>query len=199
VSDQPTEPTRPAPEAPRTPAPSTPSGPGAVDPREALGEEKELWQGRMSWKRFVGSAALWVVGTVVLIWLWLKLRQQWGPWLGKAVWLLIVAAAGVLFVRAAIKVYGRRYRLTSQRMFIERGILGRTTDQTELIRVDDVRTYQSLTDRIFGLGDVELISTDATEPNSKAEGIAGPHEVAEYVRSYTRALRTKRSLFVEHL
>jgi membrane protein YdbS with pleckstrin-like domain len=166
----------------------------------SLSEERELWRGRMSWKRHLGIGLGWLCVAVGLTWCWWRFHESVEtPWLGRIVLLLILGSAGGLFARCAILVYGIRYRLTTQRLFIDRGILSRTRDQTELIRIDDVRIRQSLLDRIVGIGQVELISTDATQAAIQLLGIVEPHIVAEHVRNHTRALRAQRSLFVEQI
>ncbi len=176
--------------------PASSAGEGA-----GLGEEREVWRGRMSWKNLAGQWFLWGAGTLLLIWLWWRLRTpDSGAWFGWLVLIVILGAAAAMFVRGALRVYGTHYRLTSQRLFIERGILSRTTDQTELYRVDDVRTHQSLLNRVFGVGDVELVApSDPTQPSIRIVGIEGPAAVAEHVRTQSRALRMKRSLFVEQM
>jgi uncharacterized membrane protein YdbT with pleckstrin-like domain len=91
-----------------------------------------------------------------------------------------------------------RYRLTNQRIFIDRGILSQAIDQTELIRVDDVRVFKSFVDRVMGLGTVELLTTDSTEKKVIIEGIGEPDRVAETVRTHMKRLR-KKAMFVESL
>jgi hypothetical protein len=71
-------------------------------------------------------------------------------------------------------------------------------DQTELIRVDDVRVKKSMMDRLFGLGSVETLSTDQTDRETMIAGIAEPDKVAEAIRARMRTMR-KKSLFVENL
>jgi membrane protein YdbS with pleckstrin-like domain len=97
-----------------------------------------------------------------------------------------------------LRVLGTYFRLTTQRLFIERGILSRTIDQTELIRVDDVRMHQSLLNRMFDVGTVMLLTTDTTDRSVTIEGVKNPKEVAEAVRQQMRLLRGK-SVFVETL
>jgi membrane protein YdbS with pleckstrin-like domain len=104
----------------------------------------------------------------------------------------------VVLVPVVLHILGRRYRLTSQRLFIEVGILSKTIDQTELIRVDDVRVHKTLFDRIFNLGTITLLSTDVSNREVIIEGVAGPDAVAEAVRNHMRAQRGK-ALFVENL
>jgi membrane protein YdbS with pleckstrin-like domain len=168
----------------------------------APGAERDLWVGRTHWKHYAGRLSLWLAGNVlviVLLW-WLADRVKW---LGAAgvFWLTvaILVISGLLVVgRVFLTILGHRYRLTTQRLFIERGILSQTVDQTELIRVDDVRLYKSLLDRLFGLGSVALTSTDASDREVLIVGVAEPDKVAEAIRSHMRVMRRK-SLFVENL
>ena len=83
-------------------------------------------------------------------------------------------------------------------MFIGRGILSRTIDQAELIRIDDVRIHKSLLNRMTGVGSVELFSTDASDRQVTIWGVQKPEELAESIRDQMRRLR-QRSLFVESL
>ena len=170
----------------------------AIDP----GNERELWCGRTSWKHFYGNGVVWGVAVVVLLiaGVWLRSKaaflQGSGFWWGMAT--LIILPGAYLFLRCAIQIYGVRYRLTTQRIFVEKGILSRTTDQTELVRVDDVRVKQGIADRIFGCGDVEVMSTDASDASLAMVGVETPDRIAEHVRQHMRILR-KKSLFVENL
>jgi len=193
----------PPPAPQRTPAATknVPAPTAGSDLTAALGEERELWRGRMSWKHQAGHLLVWTAAAIVLIWVWAHFHQpDSSPWFGRVVLLLILGSGAGLFARSALTVYRTRYRLTTQRLFIEQGILGKTIDQTELYRVDDVRTHQSFLDRIFGVGDVELLATsESTQPALRLVGIADPNLGAEHVRANSRALRMKRSLFGEQM
>lgn len=160
--------------------------------------EKEVWRGRPAWKASAGVWALWLLGAIALIILVYKYVDQ-GSRLRDVAWGLIAAAAVVLFVRHALVVFSRQYRLTTQRLFIHRGILSRTTDQTELVRVEDVRLKQGLMDRILNTGNVEVIGSDRTDENVVLESIDVPAEVAENIRRTVRAVRTKGTLFIENV
>lgn len=160
--------------------------------------EKEVWRGRPAWKASAGIWALWLLGAIVLTILVYQYIEQ-GSRLRDFAWGLIAAAAVVIFVRHAMVVFSRQYRLTTQRLFIHRGILSRTTDQTELVRVEDVRLKQGLVDRILNTGNVEVIGSDRTDENVVLESIDVPAEVAENIRRTVRAVRTKGTLFIENV
>ena len=156
--------------------------------------EDDLWQGRSSWKFYTDLIVVAVGWTVIAGIVWFTTPR----WLGWIV--LIMALAGWVYVagRVAHGMLNHHYRLTTQRLFIERGILSRTIDQAELIRIDDVRIHKSLMNRMTGVGSVELFSTDASDRQLTLWGVEKPDELADSIRDHMRRLR-QRSLFVESL
>jgi uncharacterized membrane protein YdbT with pleckstrin-like domain len=158
--------------------------------------EEDLWTGRTHWKHFAtligGGVSLGLVVIAVLAWRFSWTGFYWGVLVG------LLLAVGVAF-KIGWTVFSTRYRLTSQRLFVERGILNQSIDQTELIRVDDVRVTKSVMDRLFGLGTIEILSTDFTDRSIVIEGVDGPETVAELVRSRMRTARHRQSVFVESL
>jgi membrane protein YdbS with pleckstrin-like domain len=176
-----------------------PEEPGTLPP---AGPETELWAGRTSGKHFAGRWLVWLLGNALVgaLVIWITRRTD-AIVLRGAVWTILILGLGsgaVVLGSVLLRVLGTRYRLTTQRLFIERGILSKTMDQTELIRVDDVRLYRPLLDRVFGLGSVAVVTTDATDRETLIEGIAEPERVSEAVRGQMRALRRK-SVFVERI
>lgn len=167
-----------------------------------LAQESDLWTGRTSAGHYAGRIILWGLANIAfgLLVRWIMLRWGW-PETSAAVWAIagVAAISGVWVLgKVLLLILGQRYRLTSQRLFLERGILSRTVDQLELIRVDDVRIHKTMIDRLFGLGSVAIVSTDATDRNIVLTGIAGADQVAEGIRDSTRVLR-QRSLYVENV
>jgi membrane protein YdbS with pleckstrin-like domain len=180
--------------AAETPNPSDRLGPTTTEGAE--GGETNLWAGRTSWKHYAGRFLLAVV--IGIAWLaictsgFAAAPNTAVAGTGLAVLLLLVV------VPVAWTIWSHRYRLTSERLLIERGILSQTIDQTELIRVDDVRIHKTLMNRILGLGTIGVISTDATDREIAIPGVCEPEKLADVIRSRMRALR-KKSLYVEHI
>lgn len=185
---------------------SMPQDPAAAmlqpQPQPPVGPEQELWTGRTSFRHFAGSISVWlIVNIAILIGVVYLIRGS-----GKLSWtadlsivLVALLVTSILILsRAFGMILGRRYRLTSQRLFIERGLLGTTTDQMELTRVEDIRVQKSFMDRVFGVGTVDLLTTDVTDHGVVLAGIANPDIVAELIRARMRNLRG-RSVFVENL
>jgi membrane protein YdbS with pleckstrin-like domain len=169
--------------------------PDDFDPKN----ERDLWAGRVSWKTLYPLLLLWLLIALVisiappLIW-----PEDWSYalliGLGVSAALLII-----ILLRGAYRVFSQSYRITTQRLFIRRGILSQTVNQTELLRVDDVQLRQTLLDRMLNIGTVEIVSSDRTDANLVMAGLDNPAAVAEHIRRNTRMAQRSRTLFMEQL
>lgn len=163
--------------------------------------EQDLWSGRMHWQFAFGRVLLWLLLNVGFV-----LGAYYAPrydWLtqSRIAWTILgffAMTSAFLLGGVMVRVLQTRYRLTSQRLFIERGILSRTMDQSELIRVDDVRMLQSFVNRVFNIGTVLLMTTDVTDRAVAIVGVKDPVRVSELIRQQMRTLRGK-TLFVENV
>jgi len=160
--------------------------------------EHTIWQGRPAWRAFAGSWCAWLGICAAVLAVTFMYNNGGGP-LVQAVWVFIGGSAAGLFARTALLVYGSRYRLTTERLFIHRGILMRITDQIELIRVDDVRIRQNIIDRLLNTGTLEIFSTDETDDTIHLFKISDPANVTEDVRNHTRAVRQQHAVAVERI
>ena len=92
------------------------------------------------------------------------------------------------------KVASRRYRLTNQRLFVQRGLVAKHLEEVELFRVKDVTVRQGILQRILGCGTVTVLSTDDTTPVVQLSGIANPVEIKESIRNAFRAARKREGM-----
>ncbi len=160
--------------------------------------EQNIWQGRPAWRAFAGSWCAWLAICAAVLTITFMYNNGGGP-LVQAVWVFVGGSAAGLFARTALFVYGSRYRLTTERLFIHRGILLRITDQIELIRVDDVRIRQNIIDRLLNTGTLDVFSSDETDETIQLFKISDPAIVAEHVRNHTRAVRQQHAVAVERI
>ena len=188
--------------APTPPAPASPLlAAAAAGAAGATEPEEDLWKGRFSAKASSHHLFFWFIWAAVLVIIWMRLSPETKE--GAFAFWVVTGAGGVplLYIIWSIMVLklGTRYRLTTHRLFRERGIISRRMDEIELIRVDDVSVRQNILQRIFNVGVVTVIApTDATEPRLELVGISNPIEVKEQIRTYVRK-RRDRSLHVESL
>ncbi len=89
-----------------------------------------------------------------------------------------------------------RYRLTNERLIIEQGFVGRRTEEIDLYRVNDVAVKQNPIERLTGLGDVHIITTDATGPDRRLLNVSNPDRVKDLIRQAARAERQRRRVLL---
>ncbi|MDX1414525.1 MAG: PH domain-containing protein [Candidatus Promineifilaceae bacterium] len=81
------------------------------------------------------------------------------------------------------------YTITDQRIRLSEGMLGRTHQNIELIRIQDVDYKQSFGERLFNLGDIIIRSHDPQTPSFMLRNIQDPEGVYDILRKAVRAAR----------
>jgi uncharacterized membrane protein YdbT with pleckstrin-like domain len=84
------------------------------------------------------------------------------------------------------------YELTTQRFKIRKGVLNRKLDELELFRVRDYVMDQPLFLRLFALGNLTLLSSDASSPTVVMKAIPEVEVVREKLRTAVQAERDRR-------
>ena len=142
--------------------------------------EEILYDGHPSWRSTLGFYVLGFLGAVAA---------------GVAVGVLLDTGPGVIVVVAAlllvlaiglVRRIGTHYMVTTQRLRIRRGILSRHVQQTQLDRVQNVNTGQSLVERILRVGTVDFDTAGTDDSDFTFRGIANPEAV---VAEVDRAVR----------
>ncbi len=111
-------------------------------------------------------------------------RRSFGPGRGLVALLLL----GLPFL-------GRqRITLTDQRIVIEEGFWTRTRDDIEVFRIRDVVTSRTVYQRLTGIGDVTVKSTEgrAAEETHVLRGVPDPVAVSERIRDVWNAAARPR-------
>jgi membrane protein YdbS with pleckstrin-like domain len=159
-------------------------------PYKPAGPENDLWSGRFSAKAL---AHYWLICliwmTAVAVFRVTVLPPDTASWL---IWILLaIGLAPVVWTLWAtmVRKVSMRYRLTSHRLFLEHGLIRREMSEVELIRVDDVSVSQNILQRIFNVGSVTVISTDASDPRAVLNGIEAPIKVKEMIRTAVQKWR----------
>ncbi len=133
--------------------------------------EAQVWTGRPSQIINLGTyvvcglVSLTVVGAVVAI--------PYGFW-------------RFLVIRCQV------YELTSQRLKVHSGVLNKKTEELELYRVKDTRFDQPFLLRLFGLGNIEIVSSDSTTPVSCIPAVINGGELREQLRTLVEKRRDEK-------
>ena len=92
------------------------------------------------------------------------------------------------------------YEVTNQRIKLKTGILNQEIDECELYRVRDYKVVKPFFQRIFGLGKIELVTSDRSNSNINLNGIKDPENLYNLIRDNVEKTRRKtgtRELDVE--
>lgn len=89
-------------------------------------------------------------------------------------------------------VRSRVYSISDQRVRLTRGILSRRTDGLELYRVDDTLLYEPLLLRLVGKGNIELVSSDRTNPTLMIEAVSHARELWDQTRKSVEECRDRK-------
>lgn len=138
---------------------------GVASPEDAAGPERDVW---------VGGPSQWV-----------NL-----PWFLAAALILPIPYT----VWRVVVIRCERYRLTTQRLIHDTGVLRRRTDQIEIYRIKDSTARQSVLQRIVGIGDVELVTSDRSHPTFLLRAVRDHRGVQDTVRERTEAVRRARQV-----
>ncbi|WP_455542344.1 PH domain-containing protein [Intestinibacter sp.] len=88
-----------------------------------------------------------------------------------------------------------KYRLTSNRLFVNTGFLTQREDEVRLYRITDVSLSRTLMQRIFGLSTIHCNSSDKTLGNFDIINIKDGEEVKELLSQSVEQERIARRVY----
>ena len=83
------------------------------------------------------------------------------------------------------------YEVTNQRIKLKTGILNQEIDECELYRIRDYKVVKPFFQRIFGLGKIELVTSDRSNSNINLNGIKDPENLYNLIRDNVEKIRRK--------
>jgi len=130
---------------------------------------------------FIGLGVGLALRTQALSW------PRWPP--------LVPFALGVLLLlQVWARVKSCRYRLTTQRLFVQRGWVAKHVNELELYRVKDVTVDQGGLQRLLGYGTITVLADDDTTPEVHLVSVSSPAKVKELLRTQYRAARRREGV-----
>ena len=87
-----------------------------------------------------------------------------------------------------------KYSLSAERIFVTKGLIKTTYEQTMLYRVVDVKCSITLWQRFFGVGTVTILSNDKSAPEVVLSNIQNPLHVKEMVHHLVEAIRQQKDI-----
>lgn len=99
--------------------------------------------------------------------------------------LLIAVAVGIVILLIwYVKSRSEKLTITTEDLHYERGILSKSRSELRLTSIRSVRVHQSLSQRMFGTGDIEIFTAGDT-PEVTVKGMPDPNEVRELISQHS--------------
>ena len=148
-------------------------------------DEHVVFEGHPSWRGLLAFYLGGVVGAVGI-----------GVIVGLLSSFTVGLLAGVVLVAAVlmfgfVKRMSTTYLVSTQRLYIRRGLLSKREQQTRIDRVQNVNTAQSLRDRILRVGTVDFDTAGSDDSEFRFVGIADPGSVVGAVDRAQRETATR--------
>jgi uncharacterized membrane protein len=164
--------------------------------------EETLWRGSPSARVLIGKIVLIVLTAILIPVAASFIASQTNDLemsgrITKFGWLITAIALFyqiVMFLIVMVRLQSTIYTITNQRVMIERGMLSKSLNEIDLRYIDDTQFFQSFADRLLGIGNVTLISSDKAFPTTMLHGIAKPREIREMIRARAYQV-SQRQLF----
>lgn len=87
-----------------------------------------------------------------------------------------------------------KYYVQNGRVYIEKGFLNSTSDQTLLYRITDIKLKRSLGQKMCGTGTIMLISNIDAEPHLLLENIKNPRKVYNMLANLIEEARSQKNV-----
>lgn len=109
--------------------------------------------------------------------------------------LLAILTLGISALVSYVRTRGISYKVTTQRIVVERGVFSKRMEQIDLYRVVDYVVERPFGQRIMGTGNIILEAMDKTTPEIRIDGVkTDVMKLYEHLRYATEAEKKKRNV-----
>ena len=137
--------------------------------------EQIVFEGHPSWRALLSFYIGGVVGAAVVGFLAALIS-------GVAIGVLVgVGLFALVVVFGFVKRMATTYLVTTQRLYIRRGVLSKRVQQTRIDRVQNVNTDQRFRDRVLRVGTVDFDTAGTDDSEFRFIGISDPGDVVNAV------------------
>ena len=169
----------------------------------APANEEVLWEGNPSLKAMavqIATTALFAIALPVAVFLayapirQLLMHQSFDTASlvvehedgARTVIVLVVAAVVVArLVRLgwrALALRSHRYGVSNQRVMVESGVFSKSLAEIDVRTIDDITFHQTFVERLLGIGQIAIASSDQSNPRVRLVGVPDPRQVRELIR-----------------
>jgi uncharacterized membrane protein YdbT with pleckstrin-like domain len=144
--------------------------------------EQVVWSGRPSWRGRISIVApgILVTAAVVAVLVWADVSRTVTVVVG-----LVVLALTVVW--ALLETIRWKYTITDRRVFVRHGLVSVNEQTARLERVQDLTLHQTLFDRLFGVGTLQIDTAGSEGGPLEFKALTEPTRVREILDSTVRS------------
>ena len=143
--------------------------------------ERTLWSGRPSWR---GRLSILVPGFLLAIAVIVLARVVDLSWQTAFIAGLVVAVVALAW--GLLETIRWKYTITSRRVVVRHGLVSVNEQTARLERVQDLTLHQSLFDRMFGVGKLEIDTAGSEGGALEFRALEDPAGVRELLENAVR-------------
>lgn len=93
------------------------------------------------------------------------------------------------------KIPKEHYTLTNERLKVNKqGVMTQTKSDIELFKIKDVTVQQKLKDKAMNVGNIEIISSDESDPVLVLKNVKDPHDIREKIRDASKKAKQEAGI-----
>jgi uncharacterized membrane protein YdbT with pleckstrin-like domain len=148
--------------------------------------ERILFEAHPSWRSILRFYVIGLIVAAVAVAIAIAANAGAG-----IVILLALGGAAIVLGVGLLKRIGTQYKISDRRLWIRRGILSRSVQETRIDRVQNVNTRQGAFERLLGIGVVDFDTAAGDDYEFAFRGVADPEGISQVVdRAQTLAAGT---------
>jgi membrane protein YdbS with pleckstrin-like domain len=153
-------------------------------------EEVEVWWGSYAPRTMIPSCLVAVALTVGILSVgWVQGGGKDDDVLQLTILLPIVAVWLWVAIRWGYRLVAVNYRLTTRRLFCERGFFRPLNRVIDLDQIDQVLVARGRLERLLRTGRVRIVALDRKVPDLVLDGLSHPERIAMQLRKYIQKAR----------
>jgi membrane protein YdbS with pleckstrin-like domain len=166
---------------------------GLNDQRTEDSDKGVLFEARPSYVSMIGTFFSTFVFLGVSVFVGIVLSYRGAGWVGIVLGIMFL----VRLIAMMISLKCISFRITRDNLEYARGVFNRKVDNLYIFRITDIQLTCTLTDRLFGVGTLELTTSDPTHPDFRIGTIKNPRKAYDILKSIS--LQADRRRGVIHL
>lgn len=97
--------------------------------------------------------------------------------------LAVVVARALRLAWRILVLRSHRYGVSNQRIMVESGVFSKTLAEVDVRTIDDITFHQTLVERLLGIGQIAVLSSEPSNPRVRLVGVPDPRQVRELIRN----------------